>query len=547
MFKRRIKRTFAEKLKIHTILLFAIFAIGAYMILANLGSLSLHMDDVFHGLSAEGILEHGYPRLPSGIIYPRGITQSYAIAFFSLFFGLSEFTVVLPAALSGLGTILLVYLLGKKIGGKEVGLIAAFTITFFPWHIEFSRWGRFYALSLFLILLSLYSFIRGFLETNGSNFWKVMTGISVTLASLAIESGLFLVPLFLIIGIFYRRVFHLKKNIFWIILFISIIPIARFLGELNIVSPSFPKLVGDSSPGVLHTLFGVLAQFMTTKINYELFNLYYAMFTFSIIAIACGAIILLKTHDMGAKKSLFFLLLFVFVLGSLLQYPRVTQSSGRSLYPTVPIVILLGFVSVKVITNFAFKIFTWDLNNSTTLQLKKIITISLMVLLAFTIINIPDSWNIHNKKHGDLWAESALATNEVYKHPDTRTISTYVLTNKKPEDVVITNIPPFYYFYTNEKPDYWIWRGGAPSWAVYEENGDLIYKYLGHTKTLSTFDELEEVVANANDSIWIVMQHTYEGPDISIKKSRFENWMEGLNAEVVFVGEEPGAVVYHIQ
>ena len=538
---KEIRKFFNENFEIQDLLFIVIFAIGAYMIMANLGSLSLHHDDVFHALSAEGILDCGYPRFPSGMIYPRGITLSYAIAFFSLFFGVNEFTVALPSALSGLGTILMIYLLGKKIASKNVALVASFAVAFYPWHVEFARFGRFYELLIFFMLLSLYSFIRGFLEKNGNNFWKVVTVVSVMLASLTCEVGLSLVATFSIIGLLYHKGFRLKKNIFWIIFFVSAIPLSRFVQSTGFVfSPAPDQLGGGGLLDIFSNMFGFLAQFVTTEINCTLFSLYYAAFGFFIIAIVCGAIIRLKTRDIDAKEVLLLILVFMLVTGPLLYYPD--RERTRALYPSIPFVILLGLTSVEAITNFVFRIFTRSAKNNTTFHPRKIITMLLMVSLAFTVVNISDSWNLHNKKYGDTWGEYQLVSETPYHFSDTETISIYVSSNKEPGDVVITTILPFYYFYTHEEPDYWWWTGVVP-YAAYEENGVYFSRYFSGTKVLVSFGDVVEVVTNTHSPIWIVMQYTYVSSSVV---PRYRDWIKYLNAEAVFVGEEPGAVVYYI-
>src|SRR4030065_2557981 len=58
----------------------------------------------------------------------------YTVAAFVKVIGLNEYAVRLPAVFYSLGTIILVYLLTKKITGKEsTAILASFILSFTPW------------------------------------------------------------------------------------------------------------------------------------------------------------------------------------------------------------------------------------------------------------------------------------------------------------------------------------------------------------------------------------------------------------------------------
>ena len=80
------------------IILFSIFLFIS--LLHSLGKLSLWMDEGFHYLGVKEILEHGYPLFPSGHVYYKAIVYLYILTFFSLIFGLNEFSLRLVSVLS---------------------------------------------------------------------------------------------------------------------------------------------------------------------------------------------------------------------------------------------------------------------------------------------------------------------------------------------------------------------------------------------------------------------------------------------------------------
>lgn len=74
--------------------------------------------------------------------------------------GLSEFTVRLPVALTGVASVGLIYLLVKKLTNrKELALLASFLLCLMPWHIISSRYAIPNNIVTFFLLLTLYLFI----------------------------------------------------------------------------------------------------------------------------------------------------------------------------------------------------------------------------------------------------------------------------------------------------------------------------------------------------------------------------------------------------
>src|SRR4030042_6876327 len=84
----------------------------------------------------------------------------YTVAVFVKAIGLNEYAVRLPAVLYSLGTLIIVYLLTKKITGKEgVAILASFILSFSPWFFIFSRTGYEATAGLFFFLLGTYLFL----------------------------------------------------------------------------------------------------------------------------------------------------------------------------------------------------------------------------------------------------------------------------------------------------------------------------------------------------------------------------------------------------
>jgi 4-amino-4-deoxy-L-arabinose transferase-like glycosyltransferase len=217
--------------------------------------------------------------------------------------GLNAYAVRLPAVLYSLGTLVVVYLLSKKITGKEApALIASFIFTVSPWFFIFSRTGYEATAGLFFFLLATYLFLEDKL---------LISVISFILSFYSYNSFRIIIPIWLIMLVIYKfkelkQRKYLVPGILSILLFAaSLYPVYRLYrfdaggeryaqvaitSKLDFVknyvshfSPNFLFLKGDSNPrsqipghGQLYfidipfLLLGLIAVFRNKKILYYL-------------------------------------------------------------------------------------------------------------------------------------------------------------------------------------------------------------------------------------------------------------------------------------
>jgi len=173
---------------------------GAYLRLYHLGNQSLWMDESYSAIAIDQIAETGLPQLESGHYYWRGITHSYPTALFQLIFGKNEAILRLPAALFGIGTILLTYLAGLTFfKRKSIALIAAALVTFGIFDIGWSRQIRMYTELQFLFLLSVTAFYKYFIEKKPT-LKKGLIVILLTLMTVETHlQGMFLFAAYVVI------------------------------------------------------------------------------------------------------------------------------------------------------------------------------------------------------------------------------------------------------------------------------------------------------------------------------------------------------------
>jgi len=149
----------------------SIIFFGAVLRLVSLGhSPGLYFDEVLYGLDAYSILMTGKDIY--GHFMPLAFQSSgyypplypYTLLPFLAIFGLSAWVVRLPAALAGIGSLVVLYFLIKEVAGKSrkiLALAATFMLAFLPWHIHLTRVSFLAIFGLAFLLSGTYFFIKG--------------------------------------------------------------------------------------------------------------------------------------------------------------------------------------------------------------------------------------------------------------------------------------------------------------------------------------------------------------------------------------------------
>jgi hypothetical protein len=129
---------------LHRVLLFVVLCIGTVVRFWGLGEPGLHGDEDTMALAAMNIVKDGLPILPSGMFYPRGLTELYLMAGSVQIFGESEWAFRLPSALCGVAVIGLTFLAGRRFLRPNWNLALAATVALLPDLIEYSQTARMY-------------------------------------------------------------------------------------------------------------------------------------------------------------------------------------------------------------------------------------------------------------------------------------------------------------------------------------------------------------------------------------------------------------------
>jgi hypothetical protein len=129
---------------IHWMVLAVLVCGAAVVRFWGLGDVGLHGDEETMGMAVRGIVEQGAPVLPSGMFYPRGLSQLYLMALSVSLFGESEWALRLPSVLCGIAIVPIGYMLGGRFLRPNWNLAFAASLAFLPELIEYSQTARMY-------------------------------------------------------------------------------------------------------------------------------------------------------------------------------------------------------------------------------------------------------------------------------------------------------------------------------------------------------------------------------------------------------------------
>lgn len=137
-----------EETVLHRMLLVVVICAGAVIRFWNLGAPGLHGDEETMAMAVMHIMQDGRPILPSGMFYPRGLSELYLMAGSVALFGESEWAFRLPSALAGIALIYLCYVAGRRFLRPQWNLAFAATVAVLPELIDYSQTARMYIFML---------------------------------------------------------------------------------------------------------------------------------------------------------------------------------------------------------------------------------------------------------------------------------------------------------------------------------------------------------------------------------------------------------------
>lgn len=226
-------------LNTNTILIFSIIFIGFLVRIIGIGSFprGLSQDEAFGAYDAYSKLYYGTDSL--GYVNPvyfgswgSGMSVLYSILIMPLIklFGVTSFAIRLPEALIGSISLIVLYLLMKKISNDRLAIITLFIFAINPWHILMVRWGLDSALAPAFILFGMYFFILGLEKEKYFIASAVFYGLSLYCYALLWPVVPVMLAFQVLYGLWYKKI-HLSKltiiSVF--VLFIIALPLMLFV------------------------------------------------------------------------------------------------------------------------------------------------------------------------------------------------------------------------------------------------------------------------------------------------------------------------------
>lgn len=163
--------------------LLGLLVLAAALRFFQIGQQSFWADEVF----SMWIIPRGDDGLHS---FFKGPLHAALLFFWSIWGGYGDVWARSLSAVLGLGTLPLLYLLGRRLGGNTVGLTAAFLLAVSPFHVWYSQEVRNYALLMLVAVLSQVCFLR-VLDRGHRRDW-ILYGLTVIAALLTNFAGSFL-------------------------------------------------------------------------------------------------------------------------------------------------------------------------------------------------------------------------------------------------------------------------------------------------------------------------------------------------------------------
>jgi hypothetical protein len=144
---------------VRTLLVIAVLLTAAALRAALIGGPGYALDEEITVFAVRGIQETGLPLFPSGVLSDRGLPFSYAAWAAGLIFGQELQSYRLVSLVSALTTILVLYVVMRRLAGDVAAVSAAVLLAIFPVHIAVSGWARFYAAAVAAFTASIALFL----------------------------------------------------------------------------------------------------------------------------------------------------------------------------------------------------------------------------------------------------------------------------------------------------------------------------------------------------------------------------------------------------
>ena len=479
------------------------------MMLRNLGYLSLWMDEGFHYLAAQGILQHGYPLYPSGHIYYKAIFYAYVLALLAKVFGLTATTLRIVSVFSIAGLIALAYFIGRRFFSRTIGVLAFFILALSVWEIEDGRLALYFAPLQLMYLASLYIFYRAFVDDDPRFKPWVIVFFVLTPQVHQLGMGIYFCYPALLIMKGLKRFF--KKDV---LLSFGVITLFYFFMQL---SEFFFWKVGYVYAKTDTSLRGMFNYFFSS-FNLDYFKEFFRGFPWMSLIVLAGIFLYLgrlavRSGGVGAAGAdddrtrspwLYFILALIFPL--LFFGIFRTHVQPRYLAQLFPVFVFLFLVGWQRLSGALVDLFVTPF-----LALKpKAKAVASMLLFLGGVLLFTEgagpgqALSIINRRYNDPIDAEIITRSGRFEQEDNANTGLYVKHFLKPDDIVIAIHVVFQKVYVG-RVDYWLWSGGPGTWDAWEKTPDGWKDFYVGARWLNNLDDLKKVTeGNPGRRVWLV-------------------------------------------
>lgn len=463
----------------------ALLALGFWLRWRYATEISLYVDEFTTLWGAKRILEMGAPILPSGVLYTRGLLNTYVTALFTGVGGQDYLVGRLPSILFGLGAIAAIFWIGRREWNARVGLLAAVGLTLLPEVIQWSGRARFYSQLLLFVLLTVWAGYAAIRPRQGgaapaAPTWRanlLFAGMFV-LALFSQEETLLLYPPLLLGFVWWRGWRHLLQPPVLVSQALILAAIgARYLIE-TVGQPGYFETIQAERPYV-----GLVFEVTDAWRIYSPLLLAPERLPFTLgglAAVAVAVVLLARTGwrplrlPLFQQATIFFALNFLAVFAMLLALVGGTWREARYLLIIEPLWLLVGAAGlvwgIERLTRRAA--LRWTLTGATSLG---------VALL--------------------LWQPAQTLLSQQVEGYDR--VLAWVAAVRQPGDVILSPQPPACAVVLGEPCAYYTVGTGWEPYVIADADGVLVDRWTG-SPLLADAAQLESVIRGAPQT-WLVV------------------------------------------
>ena len=330
------------------ILLAGILAIAFLLRWRYIHEISLYVNEFTTLWAATRVQELGVPRMPSGVLYTRGLLNSYIEAAVLSVFGFSYVNGRLVSLFFGLATILATFFIGRREWNARVGLLAALGLALLPEAIIWSGRARFYSQLQFFSLLAVWTAFVATRseEKQAERRWLAAFAVFFVLALYSQEETLLLYPPIILAMLLWRGWRYLLRPAVLICNIVCIGAIGlRYAIEI-LGQPGYFETIQSTRPyvGLIFDVIGAWRVYGPLIAGPQRL----AWTIFGLVAVIVALVSLKPVHwQLSAlsrfhQASLYFALLFIFVFVVLLALVGTTWRDARYLLLVQSFWLLVG-------------------------------------------------------------------------------------------------------------------------------------------------------------------------------------------------------------